>query len=70
MLVTLMVLIIVLRTFLLQHGLSYAPTDELVNLQGICINRSTNIIADYNIVTKLLSDAISHGIHRIVIKLD
>jgi len=48
----------------------YALYGELVSLQGICIGCSKNNIVEYSFVIKLLFDVISHGIHRIVIRLD
>lgn len=39
-------------------------------MQGICNGHSTNNIVDYSMVVELLFDAISHGIHHIVIRLD
>ena len=48
----------------------FTPNDELVSFQGICIGRSTNNIAEYSALIELLSDAISFGINRIIIKLD
>ena len=41
----------------------FAPNGELVSFQGICIGRSTNNIAEYSTLIKLLSDAISFGIN-------
>ena len=48
----------------------FALNDELVSFQGICIGRSTNNIAEYSALIELLSDAISFGINRIIIRLD
>lgn len=48
----------------------FAPNGELVSMQGICIGHSTNNIFEYSAVLELLSDAISHGICHIVIRLD
>ena len=44
--------------------------DELVSFQGICIGGSTNNIAEYSALIKLLYDAISFGINRIIIRLE
>ena len=58
------------------HNLSYAawaifaPNDELVSFQGICIGISTNNIAEYSTLIKLLSDAILFAINRIIRRLD
>ena len=48
----------------------FAPNDELVSFQGICIGRSTNNITEYSTLIELLSDVISFGINRIIIRLD
>ena len=36
----------------------FAPNDELVSFQGICIGRSTKNITEYSTLIELLSDAI------------
>ena len=48
----------------------FAPNGELVTLQVICIGRSTKNNIGYITLIELLSNVISHGIHRLVIKLD
>jgi ribonuclease HI len=48
----------------------YAPTNELVSLQGVCLSRATNNIAEYSTVIELLIDAISLGIRHLVVRLD
>jgi ribonuclease HI len=48
----------------------YAPTNELISLQGVCLGRETNNIAEYSAVIELLVDAISLGIRRLVVRLD
>ena len=48
----------------------FALNGELVSFQGIFIGRSTNNITEYSTLIKLLSDAISFGINRIIIRLD
>ena len=45
----------------------YATTNELVSLQGVCLGRATNNIAEYSVVIELLVDAISLGIHHLVV---
>ena len=45
----------------------YAPTNELVSLRGVCLGHATNNIAEYRIVIELLIDAISLGIHHLVV---
>ena len=41
----------------------FAPSGELVSFQGICVGRSTDNITEYSALIKLLSNAISLGIH-------
>jgi ribonuclease HI len=48
----------------------YAPTNELISLRGVFLGRVTNNIAEYSIVIKLLTNAISLGICHLVIPLD
>ena len=48
----------------------FYPSGELVSFRGICIGRSTNNIAEYNALMELLSNAIAHGIRRLVVRLD
>ena len=48
----------------------YAPTNKLVSLQGVCLDRVTNNIAEYSVVIELLVDAISLGIRHLVVRLD
>ena len=48
----------------------YTPTNELISLRGVCLGRATNNIAEYSAVIELLVDAISLGIHRLVVRLD
>jgi hypothetical protein len=45
----------------------YAPTNKLVFLRGVCLGRATNNIVDYSVVIELLIDAISLGIHHLVV---
>jgi ribonuclease HI len=48
----------------------YAPTNELISLQGVFLGRATNNIAEYSAVIELLTDAISLGIRQLVVRLD
>jgi ribonuclease HI len=48
----------------------YTPTNEIVSLRGVCLNRATNNIAEYSVVIELLVDAISLRIHHLVVRLD
>lgn len=48
----------------------YDPNGELINLQGIFLNRTTNNITEYSAVIELLSEAVALGIRVLVVKLD
>jgi ribonuclease HI len=48
----------------------YAPTNELINLQGVCLGSATNNIVEYRVVIELLIDSISLDIRHLVIRLD
>ena len=48
----------------------YAPKNKLISLRGICLGRATNNIVEYSVVVELLIDAISLGIHHLVVRLD
>jgi ribonuclease HI len=48
----------------------YAPTNKLISLQGVCLDRATNNIAEYSAVIELLTDVISLGIRQLVVRLD
>jgi len=48
----------------------FDPSNELVRFRGVCIGRSMNNIAEYSALIELLSDAITHGIGRLVVRLD
>jgi ribonuclease HI len=46
------------------------PTNELISLQGVCLNYVTNNIAEYSVVIELLIDVILLDIRHLVIRLD
>ena len=48
----------------------FDPSSELVSFRGVCIGRSTNKIIEYSALIELLSNAITHGIRRLVVRLD
>lgn len=48
----------------------FSPSDKLVSFRGICIGQSINNIVEYSVLMELLTDAVSHGIHRLVVRLD
>jgi ribonuclease HI len=48
----------------------YAPTDELINLHGVCLGRATNNIVEYDAFIELLTDSISCGTRHLIVHLD
>ena len=48
----------------------YDPAGELVNLQGVCLGRATNNIAEYSAVLELLIEAVDLGIRELLVYLD
>ena len=48
----------------------YDTHGELIDFQGICLGRTTNNIAEYSAIIKLLSEAITLGIRDLVVNLD
>jgi len=48
----------------------FTPSNELASFRGIYIGQSMNNITEYSTFMELLSDAISHGICRLVVRLD
>jgi ribonuclease HI len=48
----------------------YSPEGLLVSSGGVSLGPSTNNVAEYRVVIKLLHDAISHGIHSIEVHLN
>ena len=48
----------------------FNPNGELVSFRGVCIGQSTNNIAEYSALIELLSDAITRGIRRLIVRLD
>jgi len=49
---------------------TYHLNGELVNLQVICLGRTTNNIAKYSAILEILSEAIALGIRELIVKLD
>jgi ribonuclease HI len=45
----------------------YAPMDELINLHGVFLGHATNNIVEYSAVIELLTNAISFGIHHLIV---
>src|SRR6202043_192560 len=48
----------------------YSPSDELVSMHGVSLSQTTNNIAEYSAVIELLSESISFGIRRLIVRLD
>ena len=48
----------------------YDPAGELIDLQGICLGRTTNNVAEYSAVIELLAEAIALDIHALIFDLD
>jgi ribonuclease HI len=48
----------------------YAPTNKLITLRGVCLDRATNNIAEYSAIIEFLIDAISLSIFHLVVQLD
>ena len=48
----------------------YDPASELVNLQGVCLGRTTNNIAEYSVVLELLTEVVNLSIHELLVYLD
>ena len=48
----------------------YDPHGELIDCQCVCLGRTTNNVAEYCAVIKLLVEAINRGIRALVVNLD
>jgi len=48
----------------------YDPHGELIDLQGVCLGRTTNNVAEYSAVIELLAEAVNLGIRALVVNLD
>ena len=48
----------------------YDPHGELIDLQGVCLGRTTNNVAEYSAVIELLAEAANLGIRALVVNLD
>ena len=58
-----------------QHSASaawviYTPTGQVLSSGGVCLQPSSNNVAKYSVVIKLLRDAIFHGILSLEVHLD
>ena len=48
----------------------YDPHGELIDLQGVCLGRTTNNVTEYCVVIELLVEAINLRIRALVVNLD
>ena len=48
----------------------YDPTGELIDLQGICLGRTTNNVIKYSAIIELLTKVITLDICALVVNLD
>ena len=48
----------------------YTPTGQLLSSGGLCLRPSSNNVAKYSVVIKLLWDVISHGVLSLEVHLD
>jgi len=48
----------------------YDPHGELIDLQVVCLGRTTNNVAEYSVVIELLAEAVNLGIRALVVNLD
>ena len=48
----------------------YTPTGQVLSSGGLCLWPSSNNVAEYSAITKLLRDAISHGVLSLEVRLD
>ena len=58
-----------------QHSVSatwviYIPMGQVFSSRGICLRPSSNNVAEYSAIIKLLWDAISHGVLSLEVHLD
>ena len=48
----------------------YDPHRELLDLQGVCLGRTTNNVAEYSAVIELLAEAVDLDIRSMMVNLD
>ena len=58
-----------------QHSASaawviYTPMGQVLSSRGVCLRPSSNNVAEYSAVIKLLHDAISHGVLSLEVRLN
>ena len=57
-----------------QHSAStswviYTPTSQVLSSVGVCLRPSSNNVAEYSTIIKLLRDAISHGVLSLEVRI-
>ena len=58
-----------------QHSASaawviYTPMSQVLSLGGVCLQPSSNNVADYSVIDELLQDAILHGVLSLEVCID
>ena len=48
----------------------YTPTCQVLSSGGVCLQPSSNNVAEYSVIIELLRDAISHGVLSLEVRLD
>ena len=48
----------------------YSPAYDLVSLGAVCIGPTTNNITEYRAVIGVLTEAVSHDVHNLVVLMD
>ena len=48
----------------------YDPAGELIQMQGICLGRTTNNVVEYSAIIELLTEAINLDIRAFLVNLD
>ena len=48
----------------------YTPMGQVLSSGGVCLRPSSNNVAEYSVVIKLLWDSISHGVLSLEVCLD
>ena len=57
-------------TLSLSSWVIYTPMGHVQSSGGVCLRPSSNNVAEYSVVIKLLQDAISHGVLSLEVRLD
>lgn len=58
------------RNFSSAAWVIYDPHGELIDLQGVCLGRTTNNVAEYSAVIELLAEAVNLSIRALMVNLD